>query len=486
MLPRNLFDIFLVLFLSISCGPSSSEENAASGSALEDTTPVGPPKIVDKISSVINTSYGGASMLKGWHLLLFNQRDGYGHLTPVKENGLIEFQKVDINSDYTLVLLTSELQLASILVINKPNDQSLYTSFTGFETTLPYLVYNGPTMTFGQAAEIRIKNQTATDENKNNVPDGVDSQWQLVDSSKTNPLTKAESPPQTEVTGAPIAATAGVRPKEDLDSDGIINRLDRDDDGDTLPDVLDADSNGTNVVDLLETTHDQFFNNTVEFSTIGIEYVPETKEGAVQYLSLIWLVRVNPQADIVRIQVTVPPSIKSAALLTDAEGNDVAWNGEIFDDGLHEDLNAQDKVYAVKVKIPAANPPLRYQSYFISITERIEEQEVTRDYPGSFPDIPVGKINLVVSGGLVKITGSPLGEGVQFNWSALILDREDNLLFITPSQTSQEMTYSLPVASLPARADLKLKVIVSSPQRISGYPTYRIHSKVVALDLSPL
>ena len=60
----------------------------------------------------------------------------------------------------------------------------------------------------------------------------------------------------------------------DLDGDGLINKIDRDDDNDGIVDYFDQDSNANKIDDYLEATHDQYFSGYIKSVTSDIEVVP--------------------------------------------------------------------------------------------------------------------------------------------------------------------------------------------------------------------
>lgn len=448
----SLLLIFLFLW---SCGKKEEEE------VIEE------PSTIQDINGVISTFYGSSEDLRNWKLFLIEKGRGFGFLANISANGTFLLQQVDTVKDYTLILFSIDSQLASVLTLPTAEDPRLFQYFKPHLGHLPYIVYHGPKMTFGDDVEVTLDPYVPKDENKNGIPDGMDTIWSLL----------GEAPNGNQVNLTQDALSF------DLDNDGINNYVDRDDDGDGLPDYLDSDSNANGTDDIFEQSHDQYFDEGLDFVTATLEKADLSATNSEYALS--FTVKVKDDYKFESMSLLGPSSLFENATSVKSDLSEEAWNGELYDDGNHGDLKKGDSFYSVKIRLPVAELPRRYQTFFVKLVVLEEDGTLMEHYyPQNLPDVTLGTITATASSNVVSISGEPLGADIAFTWTVLVFDRNSNMLFSSKEIDSTTTSFAFPNFVLPARSDLTTKVIAISPQRIEGYPSYRVHSVPVNLDLS--
>lgn len=495
-------DIKIALFLLVvsvvmACGTSGGGSSDGDDEGEEETEGSGgedesDSRIPQTVIGSIKDDVGIFTGLYKW-IIVFVERDtGITKIAQIDRVGNYSITGLATNRPQTIVLLDSKYRLQAVLSYSEATEKiKQYFLLEG--ETMPPLIQSGSKLEFSDFTSITLCDQTASDSDKDGIPDGMETgQLKMTesiatDNGDTKVLQMAALDGETETTTA-------LNP--DIDSDGIINYFDSDDDGDGTIDVFDSDANGNSIADGTEQNSELYFSYQLHY--LVVQTLSEVQDDDSLKISLILTAKLQDDADPPAggIKVIGPSSLFQNAqvyTINQQTGDAVMadWDMTLADDGLNQDLAANDGVYSRTVVLAANKVPEANQALFIQLVGAESSSNI--EFPFAFPALTLGTItgSFAVSNGTQTLT---LG-GTQFknylddsalagfNWSAHIFDSESIKVFSSELIAGTETTYTLSDKILEEGETYSGFVATKSLARILGYPLYIFKSSSITISL---
>ena len=416
----KLLTITLLLF-GLSCqGDGDSETSSAFGSST--------------ISGVVKSSSGSQAEMASWVIVFVERSTGLSQYAVLGALGNYSIENVRLGSPQTIVLLDPQFRLAAVLTSPSTVAESIHQYFTSSSVIIPSLVHQGPVVKFSDTETIIWDADAATDTDG----DGIDNTTDY-----------------------------------DLDGDGLINWFDSNNDGDDLADVFDTDANADEVSDLAQPLGDLYF--TENLALIAVQVIQEVQADSSLSTQLTFTTKINNLANPKSISVQGPEILfsSSQARTADADGNLTlsAWDGTIVDDGFNEDGNAEDRLYARSVALDTGKSPRTDQVVFFQFTD---QSDVVWNYPYSFPPVTSGVFAGAydTSTRVVTKSGVPISPSTNYNWSVHIYDALGMKIYGSELISGSVDTFTIPEDTLDAAQSYTAKVVASTIDPISSYPTW--------------
>ncbi len=266
--------------------------------------------------------------------------------------------------------------------------------------------------------------------------------------------------------GLLVAEGATVRKTSRSVHTGMANWFDLDDNGNGILDVFDVDANG----DLLNDGNASCTNTDVFFAE-GAEWVSATVDSQMQAEGLAtvkmkFITKLREGAS--EAWIVGAPSLLSRALTPTGE----AWNGQLFDDGLHEDFVAGDGVFAAVVTLAPGKYPHRMETVFFDL---VSSQRLAYRLPYVFAGLDVKPITFQFDpqSNSVLLLGDPFGGEIQdFNWCISAFDAAGQHVWQSQKIPATSRMFAVQENVFQSRAPASISVQAMTVDRFPGYPSY--------------
>ncbi|SMF29517.1 hypothetical protein [Pseudobacteriovorax antillogorgiicola] len=414
------------------------------------------------VSGVVKSSSGSQSEMVSWVIVFVERDSGLSQFGVLGSLGNYEIENVRLSQPQTIVLLDPQYRLSAVLTSPGTTTGTIFQYFTSNLVTIPSLVHQGPVIKFSDTSSIAWTANTAGDSDSDLIPDGLDAiSLGLAD---------------TDADGIDNSTDF------DLDGDGIINWYDDDDDGDETIDVYDTDANGDDIADLSQSIGELYFSQDLEF--VAVQVIQEVQSDSSLASSLILSAKASSTGSIDTIAIAGPDILledATANVTTDDQTSTTAWDRTLLDDGLSEDGNSDDLLYARSVNLGSGKSPKANQLIFFTVTDT---SAVAWSYPYSFPSLTSG----VVSGSFDSTTstvtksGSPFSVAENYSWSVHVFDAQGVKIYGSESVAGTVDTFSIPSGILDNTQTYTAQVVASTIDRINSYPTWTVKSLNFSLN----
>lgn len=455
--------------LAVSCGTAGETESAPCALCGDFN---------DLRGSIASMSGGQAQML-GWVVVALERDTNIARVGEVDNAGLYTLSKMRTNQSQTMALLTPDYILQAVLSIPGTVEKTIRQFVKFGQPTIPKLINNGPIITFQDFSGLTIMRDIASDQNGDMIPDGsVSLGATAVGLNLQGSVPDGFAVPDQDLDGIPNDKDP------DIDGDGIANILDPDDNGNGVLDVFDGDANGDLFNDKIPGRNDtdQYFKEGVEFVSVQFEMRPKT-DGPGNETTLTFTTKVRDDVTPLAVQVRGAPSLLNASTYVayDVDGNpqQTLWRRQLMDDGLSEDANPGDRLFAKRVVLPNSKTPRAHEMVFFQLAFGSLENPWFLEFPYIFPDIKPAAISAEYDKTTksVLLLGNPFGEIQDYMWNINLWDAETGKLYWTsqaiPGRTKQ---FSIQENMIDSQGKYKFSVVAQTLHKIPSYPSYAIHS----------
>lgn len=443
-----------------------------------------PTDVADVVGS-IGSLAGGQSQMSGWIVVLAERDTGMCRVGEVDSAGLFTLKHVNMAAAHTVILLSPDYVLQSVLSMPSTKEKTIKQYFTLSSKTMPRLIHKGAVVTFQDVAKVSPTKEIASDEDADGIPDGSKSYSlgapRLALSDASFGLAGQTTREDTDRDSSPNYLDS------DIDGDGVPNIVDPDDDGDGTIDAIDLDANGDLVADASQTYGELYHNIGTEFVVAQYESVPQddgTTKSTVQFTS-----RVRDNVQPLAVQMRGPSSLFNSALVEtlDAAGapTSIKWDRLLLDDGLSGDASVNDRLFSRKITLETGKAPRSHQVMFLQLAFGKADSPWFLEYPYTFPSVSLGSVTSAFdkTTKTVQMVGTPFGSLSDYIWSVVIYNADGVKIWESPTVKGAEKTYVIPSNILEDGASYKYNIVAQLLDRIPGYPSYLIRS--IKYDITP-
>jgi len=422
----------------------------------------------------ISSKTGSQAEMAAWVVAAFERDSGIARVSDIDSAGLYTLAHVRTDHPQTLALFTPEYILQGVLSVPDDNNNKIihqFVQFTGAQ--VPKLISNGPIITFQSLDNMKVTKDVAADANSDGIPDG----GKTIGAAALTGMALTGLAPDTDLDGI------GNDKDPDVNGDGIINWLDQDDNGNGILDVFDGDQNGDLVNDSSPQGHntDQWFKEGVEYIAVQFELTPKD-DGTGNETTLKFTTKVQDDVTPIAVQIRGAPTLLNAATYTakDAQGNDTTntWNRQLMDDGVSEDGNPGDRVFAKKVTLANAAMPRAHETVFFELVFGSKAAPWYIDFPYTFPDLRPAAITSLYDANTrtVRLVGAPFGSIKDFIWIINLLNSSGSTVWTSQAVSGITDQFVIPENFIQAGQTYKYEVIAQTLDKIPGFPSYAIHT----------
>lgn len=477
----------LVLPVLVSCG-QAGDSGSSSSSPMKD------------ILGSVTSQTGSQADMQGWVVILQDKNSNISRVAEVDAAGIFKLKSVPTNGTYTIAMTSPSYVMASVLSYPSTTPNTIRQYFKINSSIIPRLIYKGPIVTVENEQGITMQKDLATDEDADGIPDGsvslsltgrsfeslVDLDTDAFNLLPNNSVTDEgafllASGADIDIDGIPNVLDP------DIDGDGISNIFDPDDDGDAILDVFDADSDGDLVADATEETTDVYFPEGLKWINVKFDMTP--KDDGTYKTTLTFMTELRNEGRMpTTVQIRGAPSLLNAANVEtiDADGNAAtqAWDRRLFDDGMSEDGSAGDLKFGRKVVLDSGKVPTYHQVVFFQLVYGSGESAWAKEYAYTFPPLTPKAITPKYDSitGTISLSGNPFGDIQDFVWAAAVFSSDGQMVYSTPAIVGTSRSYKIPANVLEDGSTYTYKVTAQVLDRVPGYASYTIHSKVLDLE----
>lgn len=461
---KKLIALSSLVMLASGCG----------GAGETTSTPCALCGDLNELRGSIASKSGSQAQMLGWVIVSLERETGIARVAEADNAGLYTLSKVKTNLSQTIALLTPDYILQSVLSVPGAVDKTIK-QFVKFGTpTVPKLINNGPIITFQDFNGLVVQKDLASDQNGDLIPDGSVSLGAAAVGLNLLP---------TSTLDQDLDGTANEK-DPDIDGDGIVNVLDPDDNGNGILDVFDGDANGDLFNDTApgEKDTDLYFKEGVEFISVQFELKPR-EDGTGSETTLKFTAKVRDDITPLAVQIRGAPSLlnTSTYVAYDSDGNPqiTAWNRLLLDDGISEDSNAGDRLFAKKVVLPNAKTPRAHEMVFFQLAFGSLEAPWFLEFPYIFPNVKPAAITAAYDKTTksVLLLGNPFGEIQDYIWTINLSNATTGSVVWTsqaiPGNTKQ---FTIQENMIDPAQTYKFSVVAQTLDKIPSYPSYAIHS----------
>jgi len=481
---------------SQGCGRAGSSSSSGDGAAYS-------------IRGSITGPSGSQGDMAGFVIVAIERDTGISRTSEIDAGGLFELKNLVAGRPITLVLLTANMRLKSVLSMpaNFPNRVRQF--FLPQTTFLPRLIMRDRIIQFEHVQGIDIMPNYSIDDTGDGVPNGVAeanlSLHQHFESRNWYNLTDNDYDDEhydLHEPGMRLNPNAGAA--RDQDGDGIPNIHDPDIDGDGLVNWIDPDADGNGIFNAFDIdANGDFLNDAVNAQELfqhfpeGVEFIaPQVikspkMSGEIEFHMII-TAKVRNGFQPRQVRILGPASLFNGSVVIDEDdqGNKVpiAFDFTLLDDGRSNDAAPGDGIYARKVILPANRQPRGYQMIFVQLVFGSGHNQWTMDFPYLFPPITYGSMNLVYNSNTKLVTrgaSKPFGNIQDYHWQVVVYRSSDN----QAQWTSKELEASDTQVQLDAQEifvdpeeTYTAVAIAYSLDKVPGYRNFVIRSAPIPIS----
>lgn len=429
---------------------------------------------MSEIRGAISSKTGSQTAMSGWAVASIERDTGIARVGEVDGAGLFSLKNFRTGVPQTLALFSPDYILQSVLSISGTTAGTINQFIVPTSAFLPQLINNGPIITFQNDKGISVSKDMAADPDGDLIPDGA---------KHIQGLTLLQ---EAAAADTDLDDTLNER-DPDIDGDGVINRLDPDDDGDGIRDAFDGDANADYSNDSAEEDTDLYFTEGVEY--ISVEYEMQPLANGTTETTLKFLAKVRDDVTPNTVQIRGAPTLLNSATFLAAdpatgEMIEQPWNRLLGDDGVSDDGNPGDRVFAKRVKLAEGQAPRSYEAIFFQLSFGSEAEPWFLEFPYMFPDLSPQAVsaNYDPLTRTVVLIGAPFDSVQEYVWIIVVYDEEGKSVFTSQAVVGTEREFSIPAQVLVEGKSYTYEVVAQTLDKIPGHPAYVIHSVKAALE----
>jgi hypothetical protein len=462
----------ILFFVAAGCGSerwngykAMLQGSGTSGKDLALTDPEALEGMRRTVRGSIVATNGSSSQMAGW-VILASPVDQSGSRTAEIDNaGLFVLHELDLAKAWTLSLLSPDWIAHSVLTLPSDLTNTVHQFFRTRMVNLPPLRMDGAVLRFQHLQGITATNHLASDVNGDGIPDGM-SAFGLVDMD-------------TDLDG--YVNTNDI----DIDGDGVINVIDPDDDGDGIIDAFDGDADADLVSDQTSGYRDLVKNDAyvlragVSLARSGEASTSLGASGDIPTKMKFFLQVTSRQ--VASVVVLGAPALLNGAAIVQPDGNIVAWNRTLADDGQNGDGVPGDYIFSREIVLCCGRQVRDKEVLAIAAYDR--QGRLLGEYPVGFSGGHMEAISTVFDATTrtVLMTGNPFGPVQDFIWYAKLRDAAGNLLYSSQGYPGSVRQLVLPANMGNTGETYSLSVVAGTPAPVFGGPLYSVESAEIAV-----
>ena len=415
--------------------------------------------------------------MQNWLIVMLDKYSSIARIAEVDANGIFTLKSIFLGRPYTIVLISPDYVLSSVLSITIPTMRAntIRQYFKISKTYLPKLIMDGPIVRFQSLDGIVVENDYAIDSDGDFIPDGVTD----ISPRLRGPMFRLATAPRVDTD------TDGIANDDDpdIDNDGVPNVFDVNDDGDDLPDVIDPDSNGDLTADVLQKNFDLYFKEGLEYIAVQIEKTAQDDGTSRTTMKFNTKLRESLSPKPLAVQIRGPQALLNAAVIEHTAADQTVTteaflDRRLLDDGASEDSAPNDYIFGRKVLLEGGKLPRPFQTIFFQLAFGNASDPWFMEFPYLFPDLTLDDINPEYDSNtrMFNLSGVPFGENVDFTWSVTVYNADNVIVHESPSITGSSRDYVLPDNIIEEGESYSYAASAQLVERIQGFPPYIIHS----------
>ncbi|NBQ54541.1 MAG: hypothetical protein EBU49_13325, partial [Proteobacteria bacterium] len=331
---------------------------SSSGNDTENRIPL------KNITGSIKSSTGRQSDMVNWTLLTLEKTTQIARSAVINISGTFSIENIREDREHTIILLSPDHLLRSILSIPTTSTTVINQFFTGTPDQLPPLVERGPIVIFGSLDGIIPVDEAVNSDRGDGIPNAAygDHGYGLIDTGSGSNF---------DLRGLPESFNP------DRNANGVL-------------DVFEADINQNKKIDTAEGFGPNFFDEGLEYA--ALQYELSTNSSGAETAQIIFSAKLKPDSIAQDVKIIGSSNIINGATTT-SSGNTVAWDQTLLDDGASDDSLAGDRIFGRRITLGSAS---RLKSFEVVLFEPRRSDAETA--PTSSP----------VSGAKYPVTAPPL------------------------------------------------------------------------------
>ncbi len=428
---------------------------SSSGNDSEDSLPL------KNIAGSIKGSTGRQSDMVNWTLLTLEKTTQITRSAVIDISGTFSLEHVREDRAHTIILLSPDHLLRSILSIPTTSTTVINQYFTGTPTQLPPLVERGPIVIFGSFDGIIPVDEAVNSDRGDGIPNAAygDQGYGLIDSASGSPL---------DLRGLPESFNPN------RNANGVL-------------DVFETDINRNNIADTAEGFGPNFFAEGLEYA--ALQYELSTDSIGTETAQIIFTAKLKPDSIAQDIKIFGSSNITSGATTTSGTST-VAWDQTLLDDGASDDSLAGDRIFGRRITLGSAT---RLKSFEVVLFEprRIDAETAPSSqsiagakYPVTAPPLTLSALSTPLWDSVTRTinrVGNPFGTITDYNWSVTIFDANGKLTYSSAAIAGTEDTFVVPENAFDSTGTFTAKVTAKCQEQVPGFSFFVVTSPSVSL-----
>ncbi len=428
---------------------------SSSGNDTENRIPL------KNITGSIKSSTGRQSDMVNWTLLTLEKTTQIARSAVINISGTFSIEHVREDREHTIILLSPDHLLRSILSIPTKSTTVINQFFTGTPDQLPPLVERGPIVIFGSLDGIIPVDEAVNSDRGDGIPNAAygDHGYGLIDTGSGSTL---------DLRGLPESFNP------DRNTNGVL-------------DVFETDINQNKKIDTAEGFGPNFFDEGLEYA--ALQYELSTNRSGAETAQIIFSAKLKPDSIAQDIKIIGSSNIINGATTT-SSGNTVAWDQTLLDDGASDDSLAGDRIFGRRITLGSAS---RLKSFEVVLFEPRRSDAETAPtsspvsgakYPVTAPPLTLSALSTPVWDSVTRTinrVGNPFGTITDYKWSVTIFDANNKPVYSSAAIDGTEDTFVVPENAYDSTGTFTAKVTAKCQEQVSGFSFFVVTSPSVSL-----
>ena len=413
------------------------------------------------VTGAIKSSTGRQADTAGWTIMTLERQTQIARSAVIGDNGNYSIENLRADRPRTIVLLSPDHLLRSILSIPTATPAKINQYFRATPDQFPPLFERGPIVVFGELDGVDAVDDSIASDRGNGVPNAAygDNGYGLVSGSPSGDV---------DLTGLPPVLNP------DRNANGTLDIFETDVDGNERPDA--AENHGPN-----------FFTEGLAYA--AVQYELSSVASGTETAQVVFSARLQPGATATDIKITGSTHLTSGATVSGGSSPG-AWDGTLLDDGTNEDGIAGDGIFARRVTLSSAS---RLKSYEVILFEPRRGDATANPtaqplagakYPIAVPPLTLTAMSTPVWDSVTRTinrVGNPFGTISAYTWSVTVFDANGKPVYSSASIAGTEDSFVIPSNATDSSGSYTAKITAKCQEQVSGYSLFVVTSPSVSL-----
>jgi|GEM_PF-2039744 len=413
------------------------------------------------VTGSIKSSTGRQADTAGWTIMTLERQTQIARSAVIGDNGNYSIENLRADRPRTIVLLSPDHLLRSILSIPTATPTKINQYFRATPDQFPPLFERGPIVVFGELDGVDSVDDSIASDRGNGVPNAAygDNGYGLVSGSPSSDVALTGLPPVLN---------------PDRNANGTLDIFETDVDGNERPDA--AENHGPN-----------FF--TEGLAHAAVQYELSSVASGTETAQVVFSARLQPGATATDIKITGSTHLTSGATVSGGSSPG-AWDGTLLDDGTNEDGIAGDGIFARRITLSSAS---RLKSYEVILFEPrrgdatanpTAQPLASAKYPVTVPPLTLTAMSTPVWDSVTRTinrVGNPFGTISAYTWSVTVFDANGKPVYSSASIAGTEDSFVIPSNATDSSGSYTAKITVKCQEQVSGYSFFVVTSPSVSL-----